>query len=167
MKKRKRNPNGEQEAAAMSESFHGRPAKEYIDIEGERLERRVLAQLGRLVYLAIETLEGERYKLRPSGARLACSPDGLQLFIEGGDQAVDLKSLGFEGSMVKDHVDLGDLYKLSYHTQKSFHNFEQVDYWHNLGEESGITPTLHYDRLNQLLYITGGNYRVQPEGIVD
>lgn len=164
---RRKNPSGEQEAAKLSEAFHGRPAREYVDIEGSRLDRVVLAQLGRLIELQVRADDGEKYKLRPTGVRLASSPDGRSLYFEGGDQECDLSSLGIEGDQVKDHVDLGTVFLIRYHTRKGFHSFEPIDYWHKFGEESGIRPTLHYDSLNRLLYVTGGNYRIRPEGIVD
>jgi hypothetical protein len=163
---RRRNGSGEEAAARLSEQFHGRPAHTIRDLESERLERRVLAELGRLTELRVRS--NEYTALKPRGVRLACNPEGTQLYFEGGDQALDLAALGITGEQAtKDHIDLGVCDYIAYETRKGFHDFARVDYWHQLGEVSKIRPTLHYDALNQLLYLSGGNYRVKPEGIVD
>jgi hypothetical protein len=163
---RRPNGSGEEAAARLSEQFHGRPAHAIRDLEGERIERRVLAELGRLIELRVHL--AEYTALKPRGVRLACNPEGTQLYFEGGDQALDLKALGIAGDQAnKDHVDLGVCDYIAYETRKGFHDFARVDYWHKLGEVSKIRPTLHYDTLNELLYLSGGNYHVKPEGIVD
>ncbi len=162
----RRNGSAEEAAAQMSEAFHGRPAHEIRDYEGVRIERNVLADLGRLISLTVK-IDGEQYVLRPLGVRVSCDPDGRQLYLVGGDQAAELAQLGIDGDLLKDHVDFGQLRQIEYFTRKGFHNFEPTTYWHRFGEVSGIRPTLHYDSLNELLYLTGGHYRVKPEGIVD
>ena len=86
---RRRNGAAEDAAGRLSESFHGRPAHEIRDYEGARLERTLLADLGRLVSLTVKTPEGEQYVLRPLGARVSCDPEGRQLYLVGGDQSAD------------------------------------------------------------------------------
>jgi hypothetical protein len=99
---------------------------------------------------------------------LCSSEDGRQLYIEGGNQEVPLKSLKMDGpKFEKDSMVLGILTEVTYHTSKGFHKFRPTDYYHRLGEESGLQPTLLYDPRNKLLSISGGAYRVEDIGIVD
>jgi len=156
------------EAAELSEAFHGRPL-ERVTLLAERVkERTQLAELGELVELDIITPAGEQFALPFEGARvrLAASPKGGQLYLCGGDQQVDLDALGIEETG-KDKVLLGVVDEITYHTAKALDDFQPHNYFHELGEESGSRPLLIYDRLNRSLELVGGNYRTQPEGLVD
>jgi hypothetical protein len=62
---------------------------------------------------------------------------------------------------------LGVLVECTYQTEKGFQNFQLTDYYHHLGEETGVQPFLLYDPNNQLLSVSGGQYEVKPEGIVN
>jgi hypothetical protein len=62
---------------------------------------------------------------------------------------------------------IGVAYELTYQTEKGFQNFKLTDYYHKLGEETGVQPFLLYDPRNQLLSISGGQYQTKPEGIVN
>ena len=176
-KRKRRNPeDAEALAAAVSESFHGRPAQSVRDVEETVARRAVLADLGRMIELGVWTDEDRFIKLTfPRGVRCACSPEkddqgkpfSRSLYFVGGDQSLDLAELGIEGAMVKDHVRIGDCQTIAYHTSKVFHNFEPNDYEHQFGEESNNLPTLNYDTLNQRVFLVGGSYEVRPEGIVD
>ena len=96
--------------------------------------------------------------------RLACTPNGGQLYFVGGDQSIDLAALRIDAEG-KDHADVGEVLLVSYLTKKGFHNFEPIEYGHNFGEDGGILPTLHYDTRNKLLYLSGGSYVVTDAGI--
>jgi hypothetical protein len=154
-------------AAALAEEFHGRPVRkvrEYVEVTEEPTE---LADLGTLVELQI--LEGKH--VRPlefrRGVRVAATPDGGQLYFVGGDQELDLVALGLDKYLPKDHLTIGPVLKIAYHTSKAFHNFEPSVYEHRFGEDGGTLPLLHYDVRNRRLYLTGGSYQVKPEGIVN
>lgn len=163
---RRRNPDAIEAAAALSEKFHGRPAHEVTVVEETELEYSAVAELGKLVELHVRSFEdGKRYRLPFKGVRVCATPDGQNILFLGGDQAVDLGSLGIE--TVKDQLVIGDCIGIVYTTRKGFHNFERTDYVHEFGEESGDTPTLGYSPLNQRVYLEGGRYEVRPEGIVD
>jgi hypothetical protein len=154
-------------AAALSEQFHGRPAHTVREVSDEVAERTQLADLGRMLVLLVQDDNG-RFRLPfRSGVRLASSPDGGQLYFVGGDQVIDPAQLGLEAALPKDHLVLGEVVEIGYHTSKAFHNFEPIDYHHTFGEKSGIRPVLNYDNLSHQLYLSGGAYQVRPEGIVN
>ena len=162
------NPDKEEKAAGnLSAEFHGRPPHQITDITTERIERYALAELGRLIELAVTLPSGQSVLLQFSGRRprVASSPDGGQLYFEGGDQALDLKQLGLSKQLPKDHVEIGVVRKIVYHTSKKFHDFEPGEYVHEFGEEHGERPTLAYDALNKRLFLVGGTYQTRPEGI--
>jgi hypothetical protein len=162
--------NPESAAADLYEEFHGQAPGETLAIVTERKEHEWLTQLGTLVELKVETLTKLDAMLRFSkeAPELCSSEDGRQLYIEGGDQALDLKALKMDSDKwVKDSMTIGVLVELTYRTKKGFHRFKTTDYFHKLGEESGIQPYLLYDSRNKLLSISGGAYRVEEPGIID
>lgn len=165
--RRKNNQDTAAAAAALSESFHGRPVRKVREIT-EKIEEPVnLADLGRLVELQI--LDG-RHVLELEfgpGVRVGCTPDGGQIYFVGGDQEIALEKLGLARWLPKDHVTLGPVAKIAYYTSKVFHDFELIIYKHEFGDERGVMPLLHYDVRNKLLYLTGGSYQVRPEGITN
>lgn len=164
---RRRNSDDIRAAAKLSEKFHGRPARKVRTIEEQETTREVLADLGRLISLDVKLSDGGTAELTTDGnVRVAASPDGGQIYFVGGNQQVDLAELGLAGRLPKDHLMVGELAKLTYHTSKAFHNFEPTDYYHRMGEEGGQRPAIHYDVLNKALYLTGGTYQVRPEGII-
>ena len=98
---------------------------------------------------------------------VAAPPDGKQLYFVGGDQNLDeyLEQLGCDPS--KDSCDLGYCYLVVYTTAKKFDKYETMDYYHHLGEESGIPPRLIYNRAAKLFQLVGGEYEVKDVGIVN
>jgi hypothetical protein len=174
----KRNPDAETAAAQMSETFHGRPPKEILEIEQTELSRNVFSDLGRLIELTVYNDNDEEFTIGPfRGVRLVCTPAekdpetghpiARTIYFQAGDQALDLASLGIEGAAVKDTVRIGDAAQVVYHTSKDFHDFAPTDYSHDFGEETGVLPTLTYDTLNQRLALVGGEYLVKREGITN
>lgn len=152
-------------AEQMYGSFHGRPPRGHEVVEQVRVLPSALADCGRMVELEVrrpgvrDTLE-----FNGTGVRVGTTGDGGQLYFVKGDQAIDLAGIPHKG---KDHVDLGTAHKIVYLTSKDFHNFEPSEYVHRFGEEDGTRPTLHYDVRSKRLYLTGGNYQVKREGIVN
>jgi len=166
-RKRKRNPDDELQAAArLSEEFHGRPARTVRELEQIEHSRDTLADLGRLISFTVWLDEDKPVELEFRGVRLACSPDGGQLYLTG-NQRLDLAALGLNRYLPKDHITVGLVESVVYHTSKAFHNFEPIEYEHTFGEEGGELPTLGYDVLSEKFYLTGGSYQVKPEGIVN
>ncbi len=165
----RRNPDETSQAAELYEKFHGREATRSRTVIETTEERTTLASLGRLIELQVYLPSGKLVGLDFHGTTvtLASSPDGGQLYFLKGDQQLDLSSLGLARYLPKDHVAVGSVWKIVYHTSKAFHNFEPTDYVHEFGEENGILPVLGYDTQSRKLYLTGGSYQVKPEGIVN
>lgn len=165
---RRRNSNGSiEEASALYESFHGKPPSSISEIEFETRYREHFAELGKLIELQVQLNDDNPdFPFTQFGnCKVVATPDGENIYFIGGDQSIDLAALDISSN--KDCVELGPCTYISYHTKKGFHDFEPTTYWHEFGEEDGIVPRLVYDRLNQRLFLTSGNYRVRPEGIVN
>ncbi len=169
MGKPRKNPSEVESAAALSEKFHGRPARTEKTVTEQHTERAVLADLGRLIEMTVYPPDGGKpFALQfRSNVRLGCSTDGGQLYFISGDQKLDLSALKLNKSMPKDHLEIGYACSIVYSTSKAFHSFEKSDYEHHFGEDGGTYPTLCYDVQNEKLYLIGGTYQVKPEGIVN
>lgn len=168
LRRRRRNQEDSMTAAvAKFEEFHGKQPGRIVEYEDTYTYPANLAEMGRLLEL--------RFKLDSynkdvplngfKGTQAVCTPDGHNIYFVGGDQRIDLAALGIETD--KDRVELGECHQIEYHTVKGFHSFAPTDYHHKFGEESGIKPTLSYDRLNKTLFLSSGAYQVRPEGIRD
>jgi len=88
----------------------------------------------------------------------------------GGDQEIrrgTLTEMGCDNS--KQLVDLGALRYVAYRTKKAIVNHTNATYEHFMGEETKIYPRLIYDRSGSeaRLKVSGGEYSVKPEGIVN
>jgi hypothetical protein len=160
----RKNPrNPEASAAALSESWHGRPAKIATDYDETFRYHGVLTDLGRLQEIMVLVTERKGQSiLFDAKTRLASSENGKQLYVVGGDQSLDLSALGIKGEEAqKDLVVVGEVHHLVYVTAKQHlgkADKESGPYQHKLGEESGVMPILLYDRLNKLVGFAGGNY---------
>lgn len=184
VKRNRSRRNPEEGAAHFYEKFHGRPSEEEIVVEDEIHEHDWLGGVGILSACVIDTPTGLRATIKFEGEGsepapwLACSEDGRQLYIVGGCQRVDLKALEMDGPewfkerMVLGcfaHPEPGRRWNISYLTEKSFDDFELIDYQHDLSEPDDDEPKsarwsdayLEYEPRNELLYITGGNYHVE------
>lgn len=176
----RRNP--EEPAAELYEKFHGKPSERVDVIEEEVHYHEHLAGLGQLISLKIKTptrvraelsfADADRRKGEPVGPDsplLCCSEDGRQLYIVGGNQEIDLSQIDMDGNeWRRDSMNLGEILVITYRTQKGFHDFEDIDYFHHFSESSGNPrPVLLYDTRNKSLSISGGSYQVKDVGIVD
>lgn len=152
-------------AARLSAKFHGRAATKVREVEELEYQPDTLADLGALKELHVMTPAGGRMFPFSSGVRLACTPDGRQLYIVGGDQELDLAALKIPE---RGNAEVGEVAFIVYRTRKGFHNFEKTDYSHKFGEaRGGQRPTLGYDAYNKRMFLVGGSYTVKPEGIVN
>jgi hypothetical protein len=181
-RKGKRNPDSGStlsDAESMFETFHGAPASEIIELTETETYESNLAVLGDLANpsadekaagLKVATLSGLDATLMftSQAPKLACSPDGRQLYFVGGSQALDLASLKMDSDeWLKPSMVIGVLTQVTYQTRKGFDKFQLIDYYHELGEESGNQPFLVYDSVNRKLTVSGGQYQVQDVGIVN
>jgi hypothetical protein len=189
--RRRRNP--ESDADAVYEDFHGAPPNETLAITETEHVHGHLAGLGDLVCMTVKVSGGKKagssVELNapdPSKAadanivRVACNEDRNQIYFVGGDQALDVKALGFresfdidhdgetfEATELKDLMVIGEVHKLTYRTEKEFDGFEEIDYFHKVGEDTRVRPFLLYDTLNQKMKLAGGEYTIHAKGIVN
>jgi hypothetical protein len=159
---RKRNP-----AAAASEAytdFHGRASEEVVTVQTKVHYHKHLAACGELRKLVIKPV-GKLFSVTLSGfkkALLAFNEKRTQLFIEGGDQAVDLKQFGIKTP--HETETLGEVRVIEYFTIKDHLGNEggQAVYVHKFSKPY---PVLIYNVLDQQLRFSGGSYKVLAEGI--
>jgi hypothetical protein len=160
--KSKRNPAAE--AAEAYADFHGREPDELVKIEQTVHFHRHLAGAGKLEKLKVR-VPGKMFTVTLSGFKgtlLAFNEKRTQLFIEGGDQTVDLRQFGI--SSPHEIETLGEVVAIEYFTRKD-----------HLGEDGGTAtyvhrfhkpyPILIYHTIDKTLEFSGGSYEVLPEGI--
>jgi hypothetical protein len=155
------------DAAALSESWHGRPAERATDYNEAFRYRGALTDLGRLQEIAVLETDRKAMLIKfDAKTRLASSENGKQLYIVGGDQSLDLGALGIVGEEAeKDLIPIGEVHHIVYVTAKMHLGREDKKrgaYQHELGEESGVMPILMYDRLNKACGFAGGVYNIDP-----
>ncbi len=164
----RRNP--ESAAATLYEKFHQTPSTEVVELAETIHEHDYLTTLGTLQTIKLHTLADKQVEIAFADDRpyLCSNETGTQLYIAGGDQTMDLKALGMGSKLWhKEHMLLGICLEVTYQTKKGFHDFQLTDYYHELGEETGVQPMLAYDTRNCKLSILGGQYQIKPEGITN
>lgn len=165
-----RRGNPESTSSEMYETFHGRPSQEIVEVEQDIHYHSNLAQLGTLTELKIATVNGKDVTLNMGGTniQLSSNESGNQLYFVGGDQSLPLEGMELDSDeWMKDSMVIGVLYELTYRTEKGFDKFELTDYYHALGEETGVQPMLVYDTMNKAVSLVGGQYQVKDVGIVN
>lgn len=166
----KKNPSPMQVGAELYEQFHGKSPEEIVAVQEADTIRKTYTALGDLVELRIQPEHTEQLaciKFGGDGVKLASAPGGRQLYLIGGDQGIDGSLDVFGTDASKDFVELGRAVYVMYRGRKSMDNFALVDYYHELGEESGQPPFAFYDRLRRRIFFVGGNYHVEAPGIID
>lgn len=180
-------------ANAVYEEFHGAPPAEILEIrETERVHGH-LAGIGDLVCIVVKIAGGQKMGSKvelnaPDPAksadsdivRVGCNEDKNQLYFVGGDQSIDVRALGFRDSYtvthdgedfdatdLRDLMVIGEVHKLTYRTEKEFDKFEEIDYFHKVGEDTKIRPFLLYDTMNSTMKLAGGEYTIHAKGIVN
>jgi hypothetical protein len=168
-------------ADEMTESFHGRPASETIDLVVTEEYEKDLSVIGLLEELEITDDEGKTayavsFKHHDHNSAFAkggresdtvyvlTNPQGTQLYLKGGDQA--LPKMESDGKIL---IDLGECYSITYWTDK-YHLSDGTgfsSYIHKFGEEGGSRPMVVYNTLNETISLVGGSYKVESEGIKD
>jgi hypothetical protein len=170
------NPRNPADSAAdLFRGFHGRDSEFFVEVTTDVHEHTYLAALGELVSMEIISPTGAVIVLKGFETRLgepaflAASEKRTQLFIEGGDQSVNLKAFGIREPIHESEV-LGELDKIEYYTVKDHLGDQggEAVYRHKLkSKRFRRKPEVIYDTRNQLLSLSGGNYTIEDEGIVD
>ena len=159
-KSRRRNPEGE--ATDAYTGFHGHEPEEEVVVKRDVHFHEHLAGAGKLVKLTVKNDFASVDLTGFKGALLAFNEERNQLYIEGGDQSVDLRKFGIRNP--HDMQTLGQVFVVEYHTRKD-----------HLGKEGGNAiyvhkfdkpyPDLLYDVRNEKLLFSGGGYNIPDEGI--
>ncbi len=181
--RRRRNPLSESDRAFTG--FHGRPPSETVEVVTEVHDHGHVWALGRLTQLVIRYSEdGRDYDVLLKGfgkCYLTANEKRTQIFVDGGDQAVDLKQF----HIPKPHHELetiGRLVMVGYFTRKDHledeggtaefvHCIENTKYYTDLGfpalkpSQEGVGPDVIYDTRNDLMQFSGGSYLIPDEGI--
>ena len=169
---KRRNP--EDSAADRFQDFHGEPAKDVLTWTEDYRYHGVTSDIGKLVSLVVSLPRargGGAVEIAGlKGARLTMNESGTQLFVEGGDQSLDLAQFGVKTEHDREY--LGELARVTYHTNKTHLGRDggNADYVHTFGrmESSGKKterPQVFYDVLNEEILIAGGGYEIPSEGI--
>ncbi len=168
--KRSRRNSGGEEARALQvfDEFHGEGARGrnvVIDLEIPIKSHHVLSGIGKLVQIKIATYHAPRVEvtLGFKGTYLAQDIKKTQLFIEGGNQGVNLADFNIKGQAHEREV-LGEMTWVFYDTEKTHLGDDGGDaiFKHKFGS---VKPLVIYDSRNKLLLLAGGGYDMPPEGI--
>jgi hypothetical protein len=163
-------------SAEVFEDFHGFPSSEVVTVSKKVHHHAHLAALGTLTQLDVWGVDGIGHKITGfKGALLACNETRDQLFVEGGDQRINLEDFGIR----KPHETetLGRVTNIGYQTNKTHLGDEggQAVYVHRFrainkaGKHVVVKmtrePDLMYDVRNEQLLFSGGSYEILREGI--
>lgn len=163
------NPDAMGEGEHLYREFHGTDPREIVEMQESDAARHTFTALGDLSQLVINAPAGT-VKIdfsRSDAVKVASAPGATQLYLIGGNQNLDSAIEQFGSDPRKDFVELGEGKQITYSARKAFDNFQLVDYYHNLGEETGERPILFYDRMKKRIFFVGGRYRVEAPGIIN
>jgi hypothetical protein len=173
-KLRRRNPANA--SADVFKEFHGYPADEVVTVSKRVHYHKHLAAAGELVGLDVWGIDETGHHLKGfSGALLAFNEKKNQLFIEGGDQVINVDNFGIDEP--HEMETLGVVTKITYFANKTHLGDEggEAVYGHRFrttnenGKHVVVTmtryPDLIYDVVNEQLLFSGGSYEILREGI--
>jgi len=166
-------------AAAAFEEFQGRKSGELVEVTERTHHHKHLAAAGELKQLVVMAIDGKaEVKLSGfAGSLLAFNERKNQLFITGGDQAVDLREFGIDPRKAHELETLGKVKSLDYFTRKDHLGDEggEAIFRHKLRttNENGRHVTVRVARYPDLIYrvrdkkleFSGGSYEIRAEGI--
>jgi len=163
-------------SAEVFEDFHGHKPNEEVIITKTVHHHEHLASLGELISLEVWGIDKQGHTIKGFKKALLCSnEDRNQLFVEGGDQRINLADYGIR----KEHETetLGQVLSIVYFTNKTHlgeeggkapyaHKFRQVNQdGRHVTIKPARYPDLIYDVRNEQLLFSGGSYKILREGI--
>jgi hypothetical protein len=173
-RKAKRNPADG--AVEVFEEFHGHAPDEIVTVEKKVHFHKHLAGAGELKRLVVKGIDGETHTITGfKGAILAFNEEKNQLFVEGGDQSMNLEDFGIRHP--HELETLGKIKHIDYFTTKDHLGDEggEATYTHQFrttnqnGEHVVVTiaryPDLIYRVRDEQLEFSGGSYTIRAEGI--
>jgi hypothetical protein len=180
----RKNPGDIAGNAKTYEDFHGRPPDEIIEVVEELHEHSALSGIGKLVGLTIASVDGKTIVEIGDfgGALLAQDRHKTQLFVRGGNQAVNLKDFGIDPKRKHEQEILGAALEVSYETRKDHLGKaggagERAIHVHPFGHLKAVAmsdprrrtgsrlPIMVYDTRNKKLAFAGGGYDLPDVGI--
>jgi hypothetical protein len=177
-KKRKGNPGGDPAAAQAYKEFHGREADRISRFKSVHHFPKYTVALGDLIELQIRIpkgrVEGGRIVTLADfdGAWLTRHPRLKQLYVEGGDQSLDLAEFGLDPRDARERVFLGELTRCVYFTRKDHLGSEggTANYHHRFGKneltlEKTELVQVSYHVPDEQLEFSGGTFEIPAEGI--
>jgi hypothetical protein len=177
-KRKKKNPSEDAAAEAFRE-FHGHDAEEVITFETMHHFPRTTSAIGDLVRLIIRVPKergwhsGKYVDMSDFGqAWLTEHPTMKQLYVEGGDQSLDLAEFGLDDNEPHEVEFLGELVRCEYFTDKSHLGKDggEAVYHHKFGKNELTLKKTELIRVGyhvpdeQILFV-GGGYEIPAEGI--
>ena len=163
-------------SAEVFEEFHGFEPSEEITVTKHVHHHEHLAAAGKLTHLDVWGVDGKGHQIKGfKGALLAFNEQKNQLFVEGGDQSVNLDDFGIRPA--HEFETLGKVTDIGYQTNKTHLGDEggEAVYVHKFRStnENGKhvvvriarEPDLIYDVRNEQLLFSGGSYEILREGI--
>jgi len=173
---RKGRKNPASAAAEVFEEFHGFEPSEVVTVTKKVHYHSQLAAAGNLTHLDVWGVDGQGHRIKGfKGALLAFNEQKSQLFVEGGDQSVNLDDFGIR--QAHEFETLGKVTDIGYQTNKTHLGDEggEAVYVHKFRStnENGKhvvvriarEPDLIYDVRNEQLLFSGGSYEILREGI--
>jgi hypothetical protein len=170
----KRNPASA--AVEVFEEFHGHAPDEIVEVKKKIHFHEHLAGAGILKRLVVDGIDGRSHLINGfRGALLCFNESKNQLFIEGGDQAINLEDFGIKSP--HELETLGKVKHIDYSTRKDHLGDEGGDavYTHKFRttNENGQHVTVRIARYPDLIYrvrdeqleFSGGSYVIRAEGI--
>jgi hypothetical protein len=163
-------------SAEAFQEFHGFAPSEVITVTKKLHYHKHLAAAGELISLDVWGIDEQGHRITGfKGAFLAFNESKNQLFVEGGDQSVNLADFGIDSP--HELETLGRLTDIGYHTKKTHLGDEggEAVYVHKFrstnrnGKHVVVKiaryPDLIYDVRNEQLLFSGGSYEIIAEGI--
>lgn len=158
-----------QSAGQLYKDFHGRAPSEILTMQEALMTSGDYTALGNMGSLWLEQVKGEpsdwpnpdiEFK-KQDKVKLATDSKGKQLYLVGGNQQLPLDYLEKHGvSVDKRFISLGEVYGISYLTEKSFEGYRQGEYAHEFGEKTGERPFAFYDAELERIVLAGGGYSI-------
>ena len=174
---KKKNPGRTAEDAYRE--FHGRDSQEIIEFETTHHFPKRTSAIGDLIELDIKIprdrhVKGGQYvKLSNFGeCWLTENPRMKQLYVEGGDQSLDLAEFGLDESDPHEWEYLGELVRAVYFTTKDHLGKDggEANYHHKFGKNELTLKKTELIKVgfhvpDEQLWFIGGDYEIPSEGI--
>lgn len=171
------NTGEERAARILAREFHGRPAREIIEIEEQESYDDYGAVLGSLERLDILTEDGNhaipiKFDFEPGSEDnilVVSDAAGKNIDFVGGDQDIPWQQIE-DVATDKNLVLVGPVCEIDYfadkhHLRGPAEQKQGITYYHEFGDNGGELPYLVFDTRNTKLMLVGGDYTVEPEGI--